>query len=118
MATKVLIKHQQSGLVQKGLFGFSWTYLFFGWWVPLFRGELGVAALHLLFSIFTFGLWQFIACFIYNKQYMSRKLTSGWILADTPELSQRAALKLGIALPQNSGEIAPRSASVNAPITI
>jgi hypothetical protein len=39
-----MIKHNQSGLVKKGYFGFSWTYLFFGWFVPLFRGELGVAA--------------------------------------------------------------------------
>jgi hypothetical protein len=100
------------------LFGFSWTYLFFSWWVTIFRGELGVAALHLLFSIVTFCLWQFIACFIYNRQYMSRKLTNGWILADTAQLNQRAALKLGVALPQNFGEMAPRSASANGPIAI
>lgn len=49
--------------MKTGLYGFSWTYLFFGWLVPVFRGELGVGALHLLFSVVTFGLWQFIACF-------------------------------------------------------
>jgi len=118
MATKVLIKHQQSGLIQKGLFGFSWTYLFFGWWVPLFRGELGVAALHLLFSIVTFGLWQFIACFIYNKQYMSRKLTNGWVLSDTAELNNRAALKLGVALPQGHGEVSVDPNLTSSPVAI
>lgn len=99
MATAVMIKHSQSGLVRKGYYGFSWTYLFFGWFVPLFRGELWVAALHLLFSIVTFGLWQIVMCFLYNKQYMTRMLTSGWVLADTPQLNSAASLKLGVAAP-------------------
>lgn len=30
MATAVLIKHPASGMVKKGYFGFSWTYLIFG----------------------------------------------------------------------------------------
>lgn len=99
MATKVLIKHPQSNLVQNGYVGFSWTYLFFGWFVPLFRGELGVAALHLLFSFVTAGLWQLIVCFLYNKQYMTRKLLAGWVLADTAEKNFLASVKLGIAVP-------------------
>jgi hypothetical protein len=45
MASSILIKHPDSGLMKKGYYGFSWTYLFFGFFVPLFRGELGVAAL-------------------------------------------------------------------------
>ena len=99
MATKVLIKHPQTNLVQNGYVGFSWTYLFFGWWVPLIRGELGVAALHLLFTIVTAGLWQFIVSFLYNKQYMTRKLIAGWVLSDTPEMNKIASAKLGIAVP-------------------
>ena len=99
MATKVLIKHPQTNLVQNGYVGFSWTYLFFGWWVPLIRGELGVAALHLLFTIVTAGLWQLIVSFLYNKQYMTRKLIAGWVLSDTPEMNKIASAKLGIAVP-------------------
>lgn len=97
MATSVIIRHTQSGLTRKGYVGFSWTYLFFGWFVPLFRGELGVAALHLLFTIFTFGLWQLILCFIYNRQYMTRMRTSGWVLADSEGRNDHARAKLGIA---------------------
>lgn len=97
MATKVIIKHTQSGLIQNGYVGFSWTYLFFGFWVPLIRGELGVAALHFLFTFITFGLWQLIVCFLYNKQYMTRKLVSGWVLYDTPEKNLMAAAKIGMA---------------------
>ena len=83
-------------MIKTGLYGFSWTYLFFGWFVPLFRGELGVGALHLLFTIFTFGLWQLIVCFLYNKQYMTRMLTNGWVLAgiDQDNLKARAALNI------------------------
>lgn len=99
MATAVMIKHVPSGLTRKGYFGFSWTYLFFGWLVPVFRGGLGVGALHFLFSLVTFGLWQFIVCFLYNKQFMTRMLTSGWVLADTGANNAAAAMSLGIALP-------------------
>jgi hypothetical protein len=99
MATAVMIKHPQSGLVQKGYYGFSWTYLLFGWFVPLFRGELGVAALHFLFTMLTFGLWQIVVAFLYNKQYMTRKLLKGWVLSDGDLANQVAAQKLGVALP-------------------
>ncbi len=99
MATKVIIKHPQSGLIRNGYVGFSWTYLLFGFWVPLIRGELGVAALHFLFTVLTFGLWQIVVSFLYNKQYMVRKLTAGWVLEDTPDVNKMAAARLGMAYP-------------------
>ena len=98
MATAVAIRHIQSGLVKNGYYGFSWTYLFFGWFVPLFRGELGIAALHLLFSLVTFCVSQIIFGFIYNKQYMTRMLTNGWVLADSSGNNQLAAARLGLAV--------------------
>lgn len=52
MATKILMKHTQTGKVKTGAYGFSWTYLVFGAFVPLFRGEIRIGLLHLLFSIF------------------------------------------------------------------
>ena len=96
MGTKVYIKHKESGMMKIGGYGFCWTYFFFGFFVPIFRGELGVGALHLLFTCVTFGVWQLIACFIYNKQYMTRMLTSGWELAGTEEENREAKLALGI----------------------
>lgn len=97
MATKVIIQHPVNGLTKNGYFGFSWTYLFFGWLVPLFRGELGVAALHLLFTVCTFGFWQIIVAFLYNKQYMTRMLEKGYLLKDSEELMTEAREALGIA---------------------
>lgn len=99
MATTVIIKHAPSGMVKRGVYGFSWTYLLFGWFVPLFRGELGVAALHLLFTFITFGLWQLIFCFLYNKHYMTRMLTNGWVLNDTEKSTAKAELALGVVRP-------------------
>lgn len=95
MAKKVRIKHEQSGLMKDGYFGFSWTYLFFGAFVPMVRGELGVGCLHLIFNMFTFGLWQLVVCFLYNKQYMTRMLQNGWTLDETDEQLSNARSALG-----------------------
>lgn len=100
MATKVMMLHPASGLLRAGYFGFSWTYLFFGWLVPIFRGELGVAALHLLFTMVTFGLWQLVVAFLYNRQYMTRMLEKGYQLSDTEDRMREARARLGIAVPK------------------
>jgi hypothetical protein len=99
MATKIMMKHPQTGLIKEGYFGFSWTYFFFGWFVPLVRGELGTAALHLLFTFFTFGFWQLILAFMYNKQYTTRMLEKGYVLTDNEAVVQEARVKLGVAAP-------------------
>ena len=102
MAHKINIKHKESGMVKTGFYGFSWTYLLFGWFVPLFRGELVVGALHLLFTIVTLGLWQFIVCFLYNKQYMTRMLTSGWVLDGSDSDKVLAGTALGVSTPSSN----------------
>ena len=96
MAKKVNMISPTSGMMKQGFYGYSWTYLFFGFFVPLFRGELGVAALHLLFSMFTFGIWQIIVSFLYNKQYMTRMLEKGYVLKDEESIMNDARMKLGI----------------------
>lgn len=96
MATYIGLIHPTSGLIKKGNYGFSWTYLFFGWFVPLIRGELGIAILHLILTFCTFGLWQIIFAFMYNKQYMTRMLEKGYVL-DGPQAQlteARAALDM------------------------
>ena len=97
MATRVALIHPQTGLMKPGFYGFSWTLLFFGWFVPVFRGELFVGLLHLVITILTFGLWQVILAFLYNKQYMTRMLEKGYVLNDYEEVNAIARQKLGIA---------------------
>ena len=93
---KVNLKHSNSGLNKPGYVGYCWTYFFFSFFVPIFRGEILIGVLHLIFSVVTFGIFQLVIPFLYNKQFTSRMLTSGWVLSDTEENMQVARLKLGI----------------------
>ena len=97
MATRVALIHPQTGLMKPGFYGFSWTFLFFGWFVPVFRGELFVGLLHLVITILTFGLWQVILAFLYNKQYMTRMLEKGYVFNDTEQVNEEARRKIGVA---------------------
>jgi hypothetical protein len=84
---------------REGGVGYSWTYLVFGWFVPVFRGELGVGVLHLVITLVTFGLSQLIFPFLYNRQYMVRMLTDGWQLDATDLNYELAKHKLNIQGP-------------------
>ena len=93
---KVRIIHSVSGIAKNGYIGYSWTYLFFGWFVPVVRGELGVGVLHLVITLVSFGLSQLIFPFLYNRQYMNRMLTSGWVLDIADPNYETARQKLNI----------------------
>ena len=94
---KIKIKHKQSGVVKYCHTGYSWTYFFFGFFVPIFRGEISIGIFHLIFSIITFGLFQLVMPFLYNKQSSIRFLTSGWELNDTEENNTLAKVRIGIS---------------------
>jgi hypothetical protein len=97
-AKRVMMKNAVTGQLKQGFYGFSWTYLYFGFWVPLIRGELGVAALHLLFTVITGGIWQLIVSFLYNKQYTNRLIEKGYRFSDSLERNQLAAASVGVDL--------------------
>ena len=42
MATRIMLKHPQTGVIKPGYFGFSWTTFFFGGFPALFRGQIGL----------------------------------------------------------------------------
>ena len=94
---KIVFKHKDSGINKNGFVGYCWTYFFFGFFVPIFRGEISIGVFHLIFSLLTFGLFQLVMPFLYNKQYSTRLLTNGWELNDTDEKNELARLKIGIA---------------------
>ena len=94
---KIVFKHTDSGINKNGFVGYCWTYFFFGFFVPIFRGEISIGVFHLIFSLLTFGLFQLVMPFLYNKQYSTRLLTNGWDLNDTDERNELARLKIGIA---------------------
>lgn len=100
MAERILIRNKVSGITRNGYIGFSWTYLFFGFFVPLIRGEILIAVLHAILTFLTGGIWQLFYCFLYNKHFMTRMLSQeGYELADTPARNRDAAWALNITPP-------------------
>ncbi|MDC1150092.1 hypothetical protein OAT47_01220 [Gammaproteobacteria bacterium] len=94
---KIKVKHNESGIQKNCFVGYSWTYFFFGFFVPIFRGEISIGVFHLIFSIVTFGIFQLIMPFLYNKQYSTRLLNNSWSLNDSENNNAIARKKIGIA---------------------
>jgi len=90
------IKHKDSELQRQCFIGYSWTYFLFGFFVPIFRGEIIIGIVHALLAFITFGIFQLIMPFLYNKQHATRLLTNSWILDDTPEMNKLAGERIGI----------------------
>lgn len=40
MAKTVMLRHPQTGILKKGLYGYSWTTLFFSGFPAIFRGDI------------------------------------------------------------------------------
>src|ERR1043165_4089248 len=89
MASRIAMKHKESGLVKDGFYGFSWTTLFFGFWPALFRGDfitfIGGLVIIVILALLTFGIGAFIAmlvwAFAYNKYYTRKLLEKGYAFA-------------------------------------
>lgn len=85
---QVNLKHNQTGAVKQTKLGFSWTTLFFGLFVPLFRGDFKWFAFMIIFPIITFGIAWLIFPFIYNKMYIKDLIEKGYIPSDDYSKSQ------------------------------
>lgn len=109
MATKVTMKHKDTGIMKDGYFGFSWTTLLFGFFPALFRSDfitfLGGFIITLILGLATYGIaWLVIGiiwAFMYNKNYTRKLLEQGYIFADSEYKNIEAAEALGI-LPKRS----------------
>ena len=66
------------GMIKECKVGFSWTTLFFGFFVALFRGDLKWSAAQLVCSLITWNISSIIFGFIYNKIYINELLKSGF----------------------------------------
>ena len=95
---KIRVKHSESGIQKNCFVGYSWTYFVFGFFVPIFRGEISIGIFHLIFSLVTFGIFQLIMPFLYNKQYSIRLLNDSWNLDDSEENNVIARYKIGISI--------------------
>ena len=95
---KIKVKHNESGIQKNCFVGYSWTYFLFGFFVPIFRGEISIGVFHLIFSLVTFGIFQLIMPFLYNKQYSIRLLNNSWSLNDSEDNNAVARQKIGIEI--------------------
>lgn len=93
---EIKIRHKESGIEGTLFVGYTWTYFLFGFFVPIFRGEITIGLSHLILSLLTLGLFQLVMPFLYNRQYSTRLLNDSWVLNDIPEKNELAEARLGI----------------------
>lgn len=89
--------NKQSGLPKTGRVGWSWTYFYIGFFVPLVRGEIGIAVLHFILNAITLGLSQLILSFLYNRQQLSRLMSNGWVLDERSARFEEMRHRLNVA---------------------
>jgi hypothetical protein len=105
MATKIALRHGQSGLTKIGFYGFSWTTLFFGMLPALFRADfltfVGGLIVCVILAVTTFGIGNFIAflvwAFMYNKYYTTNLIEKGYAIDESAPNALEAKAALGIA---------------------
>jgi hypothetical protein len=107
MATRIALKHKESGIVKDGFYGFSWTTFFFGFFPALFRGDfitfIGGFVISIIIGFVTLGVGAlfvgFVWAFMYNRYYTRKLIERGYVLAGSDADNMLAASALGIALP-------------------
>jgi hypothetical protein len=83
--------------VKQRKIGFSWTTLFFGWFVPLFRGDWKWCIIMFLLGFVSFGVSSIVFAFLYNKIHMNDLIEQGYKPMD--ELSYNALQMKGLIVP-------------------
>lgn len=79
---------EKNGVMKKAPVGFSWTVFFFGFFVPLFRGDwkwaLIMSATSIIAGIALYGIGAWIVLFIfafkYNEWYMNDLKEKGYVV--------------------------------------
>lgn len=83
--------------------GFSWTTLFFGWIVPIFRKDYKSFMYQLLFGILTFNLSNIFFAFTSNSEYIKSLLNLEYL--PTKKVYIEELLKHKIIVENNIGEV-------------
>lgn len=73
---------KKGSLRKNGFIGFSWTVLFFGFFVPFIRGDVMWGFIMLVCNILTGPLSSLVFAFIYNKLYTKKLLEENWVPAN------------------------------------
>ena len=81
----------QVGQTRTAKVGFSWTVFFFGFCVPIFRGDAKWAVIMLVTNLLTVWLVNLVFCFTYNGTYIRGLLDQGYYAAD--EISREILIR-------------------------
>ncbi|WP_348262853.1 hypothetical protein P8935_24060 [Telmatobacter sp. DSM 110680] len=84
----ILFENRRTGQRREAPVGFSFTNLFFGFFVPLFRGDLKWAVIQFFAALFTAGLCWLVFPFIYNGLYINDLEASGFRRVEPPKLTR------------------------------
>lgn len=101
---QVNLKHHSTGAMKQTKLGFSWTMIFFGGFVPLFRGDVKWFLLTWIVAVVTFGLAWFIFPFVYNKMYIKDLVEKGYIPADETSTNALNAAGIQFSSPKEATE--------------
>lgn len=115
MAKKIILEHPVTGEKVTGFYGYSWTSLFFGVFVPLFRWDfktffgifavlalLGISTFLLVFPIVLGILFWLIWSFMYNVYYTRNLIRKGYKLSGSTYENMTAVEKLRLRLNANN----------------
>ncbi len=72
-------KNERTGHTKVIRRGFSFTYLFFGPFVPLIRGHFSSFAIALIIELLSFSIARFVYIFVINKTYTNKLLNDGYV---------------------------------------
>jgi hypothetical protein len=98
---KINLKNPNTGELKKIPVGFSWTTLFFGPFVALFRADWMMAIIIFGVALVTGGLSNIVFAFIYNKLHIKNHIyKEGFKVtgSDKGDL-QKISSNLGVELP-------------------
>lgn len=95
-----------NGLKKEVKLGFSWTTFFFGWLVPLFRGDKRSAVSFLIFgfialilalftALFALIIYNLIIAWHYNRIYAKFLIENGW--KPETEIDRELLVSKGVA---------------------
>lgn len=88
------------GQLRTAKVGFSWTVFFFGFFVPICRGDAKWAIIMFVACVLSVGLANLVFCFTYNGTFVRGLLSQGFYPAD--DISKEILVRKGFLGAVNS----------------
>ena len=96
----ITLEDKKNKIVKEAPVGFSWTTIFFGGFVPLFRGDWGWFFIMMIVNFITFGIASILFGFIYNRIYIQNMIKNGFKVksytGNKKLIEEKAQIKLKI----------------------